>query len=193
MVETLSLLLRRAQRTRRPARPVLDRARARQTLGLKSRQALASRVSNGSVLALKSADGAVLYPVSQFHRRSDGTAEVKPALVAFLRTLRAFDPWAVGVLLHTPAPELGGLTPMGWARQDRDPDTLADLAHAVAREWSAGVAVLRHSHLRRVGLAVPDAPPEIGTIFSFAATRPVIRGLGRLFFGVRPVPVEMPA
>lgn len=120
--------------------PFWTGARTREALGLNSRQALASRASNGSVLALKSADGDVFYPISQFQRRSDGTVEVKPALVPFLRHLRHFDPWAVGVLLHTPAPELGNLTPLDWARQDRDPATLIHLARAVAREWSAGAA-----------------------------------------------------
>lgn len=120
--------------------PFWTGARTRQALGLNNRQALASRVASGSVLALKSADGDLLYPVAQFHKRPDGTIEVKPALVPFLRTLRTFDPWAVGVLLHTPAPELGGLTPLDWARKDRTPDTLTALAQTVAHEWAAGAA-----------------------------------------------------
>jgi hypothetical protein len=39
--------------------------------------------------------------------------------------------------LRTPAPELGTLTPLDWARKDHDSAALIDLAHDVAREWSA--------------------------------------------------------
>ena len=101
---------------------------------------LAVRRAEGTVLALTSTDGDTFYPVDQFQRRGDERLEVRAALVPLLRTLRSFDAWTVAVLLHTPAPELGGLTPLDWARQGGTEGTLADLALVVSREWAAGAA-----------------------------------------------------
>jgi hypothetical protein len=102
-----------------------------------SRAELADFRRAGSVLGLTTADGDLVYPVSQFQRR-EGTVEVRPALVPFLRALRGFDPWAVAVLLHTPAPELDNATSLDWARDGADPATLAAYAAVAAREWAAG-------------------------------------------------------
>lgn len=102
-------------------------------------QVLASRRESGTVLGLTTTtDGVWVYPVSQFHRRDDGTVEVKPPLVPFLQALRAFDAWTVAVILHTPAPELDDTTPLDWIRQDGSAETLSALATALVREWSAG-------------------------------------------------------
>lgn len=114
--------------------------KVREALGISTRQALDSRRRNGSVLALKSSDGDLFYPVFQFQRRADGHVEVKPGLLPVLRALRHFDPWTVGVLLRIPSPELGGLTPVDWVRRGKPTEALVGLAQAVAREWSAGVA-----------------------------------------------------
>jgi hypothetical protein len=120
--------------------PFWSATRAREALGLASRQALNERRRSGSVLGLKTASNDIVYPVSQFQRR-DGRVEVKPLLVPFLRTLRGHDPWAVATLLHTPAPELGGLTPLAWLKRGGEHvDALEDLARTVAREWRAGAA-----------------------------------------------------
>lgn len=112
--------------------------------GQKVRRALAvsagvldARRESGEVLGLVTTDGVVVYPVSQFQRR-EGRVEVKPALVPFLRVLRQFDAWAVAMLLHTPAPELDGMTPLDWLGQGHEPTALHGLADVVAREWSAG-------------------------------------------------------
>lgn len=120
--------------------PFWTGARVREALGVPTRQALDSRRRNGSVLALKSTDGALFYPVAQFQRRPDGQIQVKPALVGLFRTLRGFDSWTVGVLLHTPAPELDGLTPLDWVGQGKDVGALEELGLAIAREWSTGAA-----------------------------------------------------
>lgn len=120
--------------------PFWTGARTREALGVATRQAMDSRRRSGSILGVKSSDGDLFYPVSQFHRRSDGTVEVKPALVVVFRVLRDFDSWTTAVFLHTPAPELGGRTPLDWVRKGNDAKALEDLAVAVAREWSAGAA-----------------------------------------------------
>ena len=98
---------------------------------------VASRRETGTILALTTADGARVYPVDQF-RRHAGTVEVKPALLPLLRALRRFDPWAVAVLLHTPAPELDAATPLGWLSDGGAPEPVARLGEVVAHEWAAG-------------------------------------------------------
>jgi hypothetical protein len=80
-----------------------------------------------------------VYPVEQFWRRG-GRVEVRPALVPVFRTLRGFDGWAVAVLLHTPAPELDGLSLLAWLRRGNAPEAVSDVARVVAREWNAGTA-----------------------------------------------------
>lgn len=116
--------------------PVWSEARAIAALDVSAGTASSMRDA-GSLLGLRTSDGARVYPVAQFQRR-DGTVEVKPALVPVLRALRGSDPWAVAVLLHTPAPELDGATPLGWLSDGGSPETLARLARMVAREWAAG-------------------------------------------------------
>lgn len=103
-----------------------------------SRDVLSARREAGTLLGLTTSDGTTVYPVFQFVRRTDGQVEVRPGLLAVMGPLRAFDPWAVAVLLHTPAPELGGSTPIQWDRDGGASEALGDLADAVAREWAAG-------------------------------------------------------
>lgn len=102
-----------------------------------SADTVAARRDAGTLLALPTSDGDLAYPVSQFQRLS-GTVKVKPALVPVLRALHEFDPWAVAVLLHTPAPELDGEAPLEWLSGGGAPEALASLAETVAREWAAG-------------------------------------------------------
>jgi hypothetical protein len=119
--------------------PFWSATKAREALRVGSRQAMESRRKSGALLGLRTSDGAIVYPVWQF-RRSAGVVEVRPPLVPMLRTLKHYDPWTVGVLLRTPAPELETLTPLDWARAGRSPEALRVLACVVAREWSAGAA-----------------------------------------------------
>lgn len=88
-------------------------------------------------LGLVTSDGVVVYPVSQFIK-TDGHTVVAPGIPDMLAALDDHDPWTGAVLLETPAAELDGATPLAWAKQGSDPDTLVDLAQQVAREWSAG-------------------------------------------------------
>ncbi len=99
--------------------------------------ALRTRCVTGTVLGLTTADGRQVYPVSQFQRQ-DGQVEVKPALVTVLQALCDFDPWTVATLLHTPAPELDGASPLSWVNSGASPEPLARLARTVAREWRQG-------------------------------------------------------
>ncbi len=89
----------------------------------------------GDVLAVTTADGALLYPVFQFHRHPDRTVEVRPLLLPIFRAMSVFDGWTTAVLLHTPAPELADATPLDWLRDGGSPDAVVALAHVVAGEW----------------------------------------------------------
>ncbi len=117
------------------AGPFWSGKKVREELGLASRQALDARRRAHAVLGVKTSDGAVIYPVWQFERRRRGV-EVRPGVARLLSVLGRHDEWAVAVLLNTPAPELGGLTPLNWLRQGNDEATLMDFARAVDDEWS---------------------------------------------------------
>ena len=106
-----------------------------EALGVESRDVLAGMRGARTLLGMEGADGDCFYPVIQFETR-DGAVWVKPALIQFFTALRDRDPWTVGVLLHTPAPELDGLTPAIWVRQELDVDTLVDYARRLAHEWA---------------------------------------------------------
>lgn len=100
-------------------------------------ESLAVLRAEGEVLAMLAADGVWVYPVDQF-RTGRGQIEVKPDLVPVFRALREHDPWAVAVLLHTPAPELDDRSPIDWVAAGGDSSAVSGLADAVAREWAAG-------------------------------------------------------
>jgi hypothetical protein len=93
--------------------------------------------SPSKILRLVTSDGTPVYPVLQFVN-VDGATIVKPMVSAMLAELGGFDGWTVAVLLNTPAEELGGLTPLDYARHGSDLGPVTDLARQVAREWSAG-------------------------------------------------------
>lgn len=99
--------------------------------------ALTSRQGAGEVLGLLTSDGVTVYPAWQFTQR-EGLVEVHPVLAEVFRTLRTFDPWAVAVLLLTPAPELDGMAPLGWLDRGRNSEDVVEVGLQVAREWSAG-------------------------------------------------------
>lgn len=106
---------------------------ARKMLGL-TRSGMAERRKSGSILAMED-NGDFFYPVNQFETHQ-GVVRVRPGLRSFLIGLKAQDSWTVGVLLHTPAPELDDSTPLEWVRQKRDQDVLAAYAHRLTHEWS---------------------------------------------------------
>lgn len=114
--------------------PLWTAEHTRRVLNL-SRPTMAERRKTGSLLALKTTDDEFFYPVSQFEKH-DGKIRVKPALRRFMMALRDRDPWTVAILMHTPAPELGNLTPLDWVRRGREPGPLLDYAEVVNAEFA---------------------------------------------------------
>ena len=87
------------------------------------------------LLAPVSSDGVTVYPVWQFHRR-DGVVGVKPSLPPVLNALRPLDGWTVAVLLHTPATELNGSTPLDWLAGGGHRQAVLLLASTIVDEWT---------------------------------------------------------
>lgn len=106
----------------------------REELGGRSYQAVHQRVGRGTLLALPTSDGATVYPIFQFIRRN-GMLKVKPGLIKMFKILQGQDPWQIAVSLNTPAPELGGLSPVAWEQEQGDTEALERLAEAFVREW----------------------------------------------------------
>ena len=115
--------------------PFWSSAKVRAELAIPTRQALDARIRAGSVLALKTSDGELVFPVMQFRSSASG-AEVRPALKGAIKQLRAHDPWTVALLLCTPADELDGLSPLAWARAEHDPEVLAAYVRHVDAQWA---------------------------------------------------------
>lgn len=115
--------------------PFWSESKTLEALAVENRDTLAEMRETGALLGMETADGHVVYPVIQFETR-DGAVWVKPDLVQFFTALTNQDAWTIGVLLHTPAPELGGLTPLMWVSQKMEVDTLLDFARRLAHEWS---------------------------------------------------------
>lgn len=113
--------------------PFWSADRVRSALGGIDRKTLDQMGREGEVLGVTTSDGVTIYPVSQFQRLSDG-AQVRPAILRFIRALRHLDPWTVAVLLHAPSAELRGSTPLEWDRKGQDAGALLDLALALAKE-----------------------------------------------------------
>lgn len=115
--------------------PSWSTKKVRAELGGVSAQAVHQRVDRGTLWALPTSDGATAFPIFQFVRRN-GRLETKPGLRAMFKILRGQDPWAVAVLMQTPAPELAGMSPVEWERSDGGTEALEQLARDLVREWN---------------------------------------------------------
>lgn len=94
------------------------------------------RLADGTLLWV-TFSGTPFFPTWQFHRTPDGGVEVKPGLLAFIKTLSTVmsDGWTIGTYLRTPAPELDDLTPERWVDEGRSRARLDRYAAALVREW----------------------------------------------------------
>jgi hypothetical protein len=101
-----------------------------------SRQALAERRKNGSLLGLVTSDNKTIYPVAQFHRVG-GRVEVRPGVKAMLSVLRHADPWSVALLVlsDNPVEELEGMSPLEAMERGVGLEKLSSYADVVRREW----------------------------------------------------------
>lgn len=104
--------------------PFYDSAGAIHQLGGLTKQALDSRRTNQTVLAMQTGDGHWLYPAWQF----TGLGSIHTALTPVLKGLRGLDRWMAGVWLVAEHPDLGGRSPRQALRDGVDSGDVARLA-----------------------------------------------------------------
>ena len=115
--------------------PFYDTAGLMQWLGV-TRQALADRVGRGTLLACRTTDGHLLYPLLQFGRNG----QVRPGLVDAVGILRraGADGWAVGTWLTTPSEAFGGNSAVDHLVLHRSSREAVERVVAVATADAAG-------------------------------------------------------
>ena len=117
--------------------PFYDTAGLMQWLGV-SRQALADRERRGTLLACRTSDGHLLYPVLQFGRNG----QVRPGVVDAVGILKraGADGWAIGTWLTTPSAAFEDDSAVDYLvvhRSSRDAvDRVKAVAAADAATWS---------------------------------------------------------
>lgn len=92
-----------------------------------SRQNVSKLTGRGSLLALRTEDGACLYPAFQF----DGDGNAPPRLKELLRLLRSAiaDDWTIALWLNNPQHILDGRTPIELLWDSNQADRVFTLAH----------------------------------------------------------------
>jgi len=114
--------------------PFYNTSGLRTWLGLK-RQALAARVSAGSLLACPTEDGRLVYPAWQFN--SDGT--VVPHLRDVIKILQATaaSSWTIALWLRAPGGDnVDGLDAVTWLCAGKDPTPILVEARDDAARWA---------------------------------------------------------
>ncbi|WP_193661733.1 hypothetical protein [Nocardioides kribbensis] len=104
--------------------PFYDSDGARAQLDGLDELGLEAQRKSGAVLAMQAGDDSWLYPAWQF----TGSGTVHPALVPVLEVLRVLDPWAAGVWLINPHPDLDGKSPREALRKSVAPSVIVRLA-----------------------------------------------------------------
>jgi hypothetical protein len=108
-----------------------------EVLGLDDHDALEQAVADGAVLGLQTSDGALVFPVWQFHKTADGVA-VLPGLLPVIAALHEHISWSLATWIRMPSPEIGGRTVLEVARENPDSEALWGLVQQFNRELSVG-------------------------------------------------------
>jgi len=114
--------------------PFYTTAEVSRLLGGCSRQALADRRERRTILALKTADGVLVYPIFQFDEHN----QVIAGLAETLQILRGaeVDDWTLAGWLMASSRALSGRSPVDWLREGRDPAPILALARDAAQRFS---------------------------------------------------------
>jgi hypothetical protein len=99
-----------------------------------SRQAVADRRERRTVLGLKTADGALVYPTFQFDERNRLLAGLPEVLQCFRGV--PVDDWTLAGWLVAPLRPLEGRSAIDWLRAGRELAPVLTLAHDAARRYS---------------------------------------------------------
>lgn len=114
--------------------PFYSSAKIAQILGGISRQAVADRRGRGTLLGLKTADGAWVYPAFQLDEHN----AVLSGLPEILKILTAsgVDEWTLASWLTSPMGSLGELSAVEWLRQGKGRAILRTVAEDAARRFA---------------------------------------------------------
>ena len=114
--------------------PFYTTTSVRKKLGDVSRQAVADRVRRGTLLGLKTADSAWVYPVFQFGRRGRVLEGLPTVLQCFDE--ESVDGWTLAGWLVAPQGSLGGSSVVEWLRAGKDREAAVAVAKAAARRFA---------------------------------------------------------
>lgn len=114
--------------------PFYTTSKVAEILGGVSRQAVADRRERQTLLALRTADGTLVYPAFQFGEHN----EILAGLPEVLRCLRGsgVDDWTLAGWLVSKLRPLEGRSPVDWLRLGGDPEPVLRLAREAARRFS---------------------------------------------------------
>ena len=114
--------------------PFYTTAKVAEILGGVSRQAIADRRERHTLLALKTADGTLVYPTFQFDEHNKILAGLPEVLQCFCGS--GVVDWSLAGWLVSKLHPLDGRSPVDWLRLGRDLEPVLRLAHAAARRFS---------------------------------------------------------
>jgi hypothetical protein len=114
--------------------PFYTTAKVAEILGGVSRQAIADRRERRTLLALKTADGTLVYPTFQFGEHNEVLTGLPEVLQRFHGS--GVDDWTLAGWLVSPSRTLDGRSVVEWLRLGRDPEPVLRLARDAARRFS---------------------------------------------------------
>ncbi|HVG10993.1 MAG TPA: hypothetical protein VNM67_25035 [Thermoanaerobaculia bacterium] len=118
--------------------PFYTTSKVAEILGGVSRQAIADRRERHTLLALKTADGTLVYPNFQFNDHNEVLAGLPEVLQCFRgqRGDNRIDDWSLAGWLVSKFRTLDSRSPVEWLRLGRDPEPVLRLARAAASRLS---------------------------------------------------------
>jgi hypothetical protein len=114
--------------------PFFSTSKIARLLGNVSRQAITDRRRRRTLLGLRTADGAIVYPIFQFNEHN----EVLPGLALILQCFdpEVVDDWTVSGWLVAPQKALGRASVIQWLASGRSVETVVHLARAQAARYA---------------------------------------------------------
>ncbi len=112
--------------------PFYTTSKVAEILGGVSRQAIADRRERHTLLALKTAEGTLVYPTFQFDDHNEVLAGLPEVLQCFRGS--GIDDWTLAGWLVSKFRTLDGRSPVDWLRLGREPEPVLRLARAAASQ-----------------------------------------------------------
>ncbi|MFD9107632.1 hypothetical protein [Streptomyces bottropensis] len=113
----------------------IDTGKAQELLGI-TRQALAKRVTSGSLLGLPGR-GTTYYPSWQFDSSRRAIRPEVRKILRFFSERGEGDPYMIATWMMAPNRDLDGAKPAEWLQDGREVNRLLQAARQVAERWSS--------------------------------------------------------